>query len=129
MKKVRLIKGLSYRGHGMYIKKGEVQSVDDSKAEELVAGGFFEIAGEASVNDDNSQNDANIDNGFNVDDNLDNCSNAEVKISDKPVSKMNGTELRAYADAKGYDISECTKVEEIRDLVEELDAQAADDAQ
>ena len=64
MKKVRLIKGLSYRGHGMYIKKGEVQSVDDSKAEELVAGGFFEIAGEASVNDDNSQNDANIDNGF-----------------------------------------------------------------
>lgn len=128
MKKVRLIKGLSYRGHGMYIKNGEVQSVDDSKAEELVAGGFFEIAGEASVEDNNSQDDANTDNGSNGEDNSDNGSNAEVKISDKPVSKMNGNELRAYADAKGYDISDCTKVEEIRELIEELDAQE-DDAQ
>lgn len=123
MKNVELIKSLSYRGNGVYAKKGQNIVVSDEKASELVATGFFAITGNApeqageSIDDAAGVTDDGADNG--AGDNSDD----EKKVSEKPVSKMNGTELRAYADAKGYDISECTKVEEIRSLIEELDAQ------
>lgn len=114
MKYVELIKGIDYRGHGINAKKKQRILVDDSKSDELVGTGFFKICEELPVSDD-------VDNG--ADSKKDDGSGVGAPSNvDKPVNKMNGTELKAYAEAKGYDISECTKVEEIRALILELDS-------
>lgn len=129
MKNVKLIKSLSYRGNGVYVKKDESIDVSDEKAKELEATGFFTVVGDAKGKADDSDDDAagvagdSADGDDGTNNGAGDDSDDEKKVSEKPVSKMNGTELRAYAEAKGYDVSECTKVEEIRSLIEALDAQ------
>jgi hypothetical protein len=116
MKIVELSKGIDYRGHGVFVKKGQKLTVEDSKADELVATGFFSRCGEATSlpnTDSDDELDAKGDKQEEAD---------ESSKGNKPVAKMNAEELRAYAESKGYDISECTKTSEIKALIIELDA-------
>lgn len=118
MKIVELIKGIDYRGHGVVAKRGQKLTVEDSKAAELVATGFFSNCGEATSlpnTDSDEELDAKGDGQEEADE------SSKVNIN-KPVVKMNAEELRAYAESKGYDISECTKAAEIKALIMELDA-------
>jgi hypothetical protein len=115
MRYVELIKGIDYIGRGIKAKRGQKLTVEEPKAAELVATGLFKDAGEVV--------------------NVDEVKGEEPKAAElveqiavqKPVSKMNAEELRAYAESKDYDISECTKVAEIRALIAELDSATAKD--
>lgn len=120
MKNVMLIKGIDYRGHGVFAKNGVEKSVEDDKAEELVATGFFKICG----NSVSEETDDLFGSGEPTDAHVSEDGSGEPTDGNKSVAKMKGDELKAYAEQKGYDISDCTKVEEIRALIIELDNKA-----
>ena len=43
MSRLLLKKGRDYRGHGVFVKKGEPFEVDDDKRDELLATGYFSL--------------------------------------------------------------------------------------
>lgn len=125
MKNVMLIKGIDYRGHGIFAKNGVEKSVEDDKAEELVATGFFKICGNyVSEEEDDSFGPGDTGDGQSNEDGP-----GDTGDSSRSPAKMKGDELKAYAEQKGYDISDCTKVEEIRALIIELDKKAKKEEQ
>lgn len=87
MVKVELIKGLSYRGHGVNAIKGIPLTVNEEKAVTLVDTGFFEYVGENNTLTVSVQN--------------------LGLITPEDIEKMKLPQLTDFAEAKGIDISSC----------------------
>lgn len=92
MKCVKLAKGMDYRGHGVRAFSGKPLQVEDEKADELIATGFFKLS-EVPVQ---AQVEKSIDDG----------------AEDKPIDKMTKDELIAFAEQNGIDISACQNNDE-----------------
>lgn len=95
MVKVELIKGLSYRGHGVNAIKGTPLTVNEEKAVALVATGFFGYVG---GNDAFTVPVQNLGSTF---------SDTMSLITAEDIEKMKLPQLTAFAEAKGIDISSC----------------------
>ena len=119
MKAITLKSARSFRTKGLFLKFGEIKNVDDALAEALVDLGFCVYA-EAPA-----EMEETVDIGTIVSEAVPkskpDSAPAEESEAEKPVKKMNKSELLAYAEAKGYDVSDCIRVEEIRSKIIELD--------
>ena len=106
MVKVELIKGLSYRGHGVNAIKGTPLTVNEEKAGELVATGFF---GYVNGND-----------AFTFP--IQNSGSNSGDVTAEDIEKMKMPQLTAFAEEKGIDISSCRnnkeRIEAIKDWFE-----------
>ena len=123
MAKIKLKSALSFKSRDVFLKAGEVKEVDDARAEELVSLGYCVYAGDVL-----GAGKEEIDLGEVV-----SHASAEHKTGPEsleagvnPVKKLKKEQLIAYAEAKGYDISECIRVEEIRSKIIELDELGAE---
>lgn len=110
MVKVELIKGLSYRGHGVSTIKGTPLTVNEEKAVVLVATGFFGYVGGNSAVLVPSQNAEN------------NFADSLTPITTEDIEKMKTPQLIAFAEEKGIDVSSCRnnkeRVKMIKDWLE-----------
>lgn len=99
MRKLELIKGLSYSMKRFSAIKGEPFSVEDEKADQLMkTGRFKEIVDEVKEDVVNQEE---------APDNAENSPHDE-----KPIEKMKKEELVEYAEKNGIDISACKNNEE-----------------
>lgn len=110
--KLKLIKGLSYRGG----KDGTLKATKDKpfcfvetmeEAQAAIASGYFQLVNEPKVNESEKPSDP---------DNI------------KSISKMSKDELEAYAAEKGIDISGCKNNDERKEAIKKaLEEATADD--
>ncbi len=99
MKRLELLKGLSYSARDISCKKGEPFSVSDEQAEKLLATGRFATVGE--VVDDTPPVNGNGESGQLT------TPQETPQLSADKISRMTKPELIALAVEKGIDISEC----------------------
>ena len=111
MVKVELIKGLSYRGHGVNAIKGTPLTVNEEKAGELVATGFFGYV--------------------NVTFPIHNSGSNSSDVTAEDIDKMKMPQLTAFAEEKGIDISSCRnnkeRIEAIKGWFENQPGSNSDD--
>lgn len=132
MKRLKLIKGLSFCMMNFHCKKGEPFCVDDEKAEELLSTGRFEMLGiidkstktegkgewdenHSPIPDDsqNPQND-NPDDGKEP-----GKSDDGTELTAEAIEKMKKDELIALAAEKDIDIKDCNNNEERIERIKE----------
>lgn len=132
MKRLKLIKGLSFCMMNFHCKKGEPFCVDDEKAEELLSTGCFEmlgVVGESLKTEGKGKPDKNHspvpgDSQDPQSDNPDDGKEPEksddgVELTAKAIEKMNKDALIALAAEKGIDIKDCNNNDERIDRIKE----------
>lgn len=123
MKRLKLIKGLSFYMMNFSCKKGEPFCVDDEKAEELLSTGRFEmlgVVGESPKTEGNRKPDKNQslipeDSQNPKNDNTDDGGELTAEL----VDKMKKDELIALAAEKDIDIKDCNNNEERMEKIKE----------
>lgn len=132
MKRLELIKGLSFCMMNFHCKKGEPFCVDDEKAEELLSTGRFEmlgVVGESPKTEEKgepgkSQSSAPDDSQNPQCDNPDDDKEPEksddgAELTAEDIEKMKKDELIALAAEKNIDIKDCNNNEERIDRIKE----------
>lgn len=123
MKRLKLVKGLSFHMMNFCCKKGEPFCVDDEKAEELMATGRFEMLGvvseslktEGNGEPDKKQSPVLEDSQNPKNDNTDDGAELTAEL----IEKMKKDELIALAAEKDIDIKDCNNNEERIDKIKE----------
>lgn len=119
MKRMELVKGRSYWGHGVKAVKGKPFSVADEKATELVATGCFKVVeGGEDTNSDIGAVPQNVSESEGDSDEEE--SGAEESKEEKSLGKMSKDELIAYAESLDIDVSECKNNGERAALIKEV---------
>ena len=123
MKRLKLIRGLSFYMMNFSCKKGEPFCVDDEKAEELLSTGRFEmlgVVGESPKTEGNGKPDKNQslipdDSQNPKNDNTDD----DGELTAELIDKMKKDELIALAAEKDIDIKDCNNNEERMEKIKE----------
>ncbi len=123
MKRLKLIKGLSFCMINFSCKKGEPFCVDDEKAEELLSTGRFEmlgVVGEGLKTEEDGKPDKNK---SLVPEEPQNPKNDNTEdggeLTEELLDKMKKDELIALAAEKGIDIKDCNNNEERLEKIKE----------
>ncbi len=102
MTKLKLIKGLSYTGHGVSVSASSpfVEVNDENRANALAGSGYFSIVAEAPG------------------------ASAPNTADEKPLEKMTEKELESYAAENGIDISGLTRKADKLSAILQAEAEA-----
>lgn len=110
MKRLKLLKGLSYTARDINCKKGEPLFVSDEQAEKLLATGRFAISDEVVGEAPQTAPPASGAGDLPVDENGDGGQQTappEEPLSAYKIGSMKKDDLIALAEKNGIDISEC----------------------
>lgn len=92
MKYVKLIKGRDYAGRGIKAYRGKPLAVEDGKADELAASGFFHVLGDVATQEVHVAE----------------CGNPDAEdLEELRLDKMKTAELEEFAIRHNIDISAC----------------------
>ena len=98
MKKLELIKGLSFSMLNFSCRKGEAFCVDDEKAKQLLSTGRFKLLGDGKEPENAGEG---------------------TELSAELIEKMKKDELVALAEKKGIDLKDCGNNEERIEKIKE----------
>ena len=118
MKRLKLIKGLSFHMMNFSCKKGEPFCVDDEKAEELMATGPFEMLGVVSESLKTEGNGEPDKKQSPVPEDYQNPDDG-AELTAELIEKMKKDELIALAAEKDIDIKDCNNNEERMEKIKE----------
>lgn len=116
MNKLLLIKGRDYRGHGVFAKAGTPLEVDEAKADELLATGYFRLVSSSAklselqdgsnemISTSNAEDDGEREQSSNAEDETNNN-----HLSVAYIEGLKKEELIALAKEHNIDLSDCTK--------------------
>lgn len=122
MKKLELIKGLSFSMKNFSCRKGEAICVDDKKAKLLLSTGRFKLLGNVDTkqqDEKQSQKDSETPQNSSGDDKEPENAGEGTELSAELIEKMGKAELVALAEKKGIDLKGCGNNEERIEKIKE----------
>ena len=122
MKKLELIKGLSFSMLNFSCRKGEPFCVDDKKAKLLISTGRFKLLGDVDTkqqDEKQSQEDSGTSQNSSGDGKEPENADDGTELSAEVIDKMKKDELVALAEKKGIDLKDCGNNEERIEKIKE----------